>query len=157
MQFDRLLTHARLATMVPSETPYGTVETGAIGISGDRIAWAGPMDDIPGEAAVTEDMEGRWITPALVDCHTHLVFAGDRSDEYERKLAGEDYAVIAREGGGIRRTVEATRKAGPAELAAGDGTQVRVVHAGEVRQVVVVRGGGRDGAGGGEGAVPFRV
>jgi len=119
MQFDRLLTHARLATMVPSETPYGTVETGAIGISGDRIAWAGPMDDIPGEAAVTEDMEGRWITPALVDCHTHLVFAGDRSDEYERKLAGEDYAVIAREGGGIRRTVEATRKAGPAELAAG--------------------------------------
>ncbi len=119
MQFDRLLTNARLATMVPGGAAYGAVEGGAIGISGERIAWAGPMSQVPGEAAVTENMDGRWITPALVDCHTHLVFAGDRSDEYERKLAGEDYAAIARAGGGIRKTVEATRKAGAAELAAG--------------------------------------
>merc|ERR1711938_121223 len=119
MQFDRLLTNARLATMVPGGAAYGAIEGGAIGISGERIAWAGPVAEVPGEAAVTENMDGRWITPALVDCHTHLVFAGDRSDEYERKLAGEDYAAIARAGGGIRKTVEATRKAGAAELAAG--------------------------------------
>lgn len=110
---------ARLATMVPGGVAYGAIDAGAIGIAGDRIAWTGPMDAIPGEADVTEDMDGRWITPALVDCHTHLVFAGDRSDEYERKLAGEDYAAIAREGGGIRKTVAATREAGAAELAAG--------------------------------------
>lgn len=119
MRFDRLLTHARLATMVPGATPYGAVEDGAIGIVGDRIAWVGAMADTPGEAEVTESVEGRWITPALIDCHTHLVFAGDRSDEYERKLAGESYETIAREGGGIRRTVAATRQAGAAELAAG--------------------------------------
>lgn len=119
MRFDRLLTNARLATMVPGEMAYGAIERAALGISGERIAWLGPMADVPGEADAVDDLEGRWVTPALVDCHTHLVFAGDRSDEYERKLAGESYADIAREGGGIRKTVEATRKAGAAELAAG--------------------------------------
>lgn len=119
MRFDRVLTDARLATMVPGETPYGTIEAGAIGIAGERIAWVGPAADLPGDADITDSLEGRWVTPALVDCHTHLVFAGDRSDEYERKLAGESYQAIAKEGGGIRKTVEATRKAGAAELAAG--------------------------------------
>ena len=118
MHFDRLLTDARIATMAETGTPYGEIANGAIGMSGDRIAWVGSMEDIPGTADVTESLEGRWVTPALIDCHTHLVFAGDRSDEYERKLAGESYEVIAREGGGIRKTMTATRKAGAAELAA---------------------------------------
>ena len=119
MRFDRLITNARLATMVAGDTPYGTVENAAVGLVGDRIAWAGPMAECPGEAEVSESVDGRWITPALIDCHTHLVFAGDRSDEFERRLQGESYADIARSGGGIRRTVEETRKAGAAELAAG--------------------------------------
>ncbi|WP_203292436.1 imidazolonepropionase [Maricaulis parjimensis] len=118
MHFDRLLTNARIATLAETGTPYGEIGHGAIGISGDKIAWVGPMDEIPGTADITEDLENRWVTPALIDCHTHLVFAGDRSDEYERKLAGESYEVIAREGGGIRKTMTATRKAGAAELAA---------------------------------------
>ena len=119
MRFDRLLTNARLATMVSGGTAYGAVEDAAIGIRGNRIAWSGPMAELPGDAEETDDLDGRWVTPALVDCHTHLVFAGDRADEYERKLAGVSYETIAREGGGIRRTVEATRQAGAAELAAG--------------------------------------
>ena len=119
MRFDRLLTNARLATMVSGGAAYGAVEDAAIAICGDRIAWVGPMADLPGEAGETDDLDGRWVTPALVDCHTHLIFAGDRADEYERKLAGVSYETIAREGGGIRRTVEATRQAGAAELAAG--------------------------------------
>jgi imidazolonepropionase len=119
MRFDRLLTHARLATMVAGRVPYGALLDAAIGIRDGRIAWIGPMADIPHEARETESLEGRWVTPALVDCHTHLVFAGDRSDEFERRLAGESYADIAKSGGGIRKTVAATRKAGAAELAGG--------------------------------------
>ncbi|MHA6289604.1 imidazolonepropionase [Maricaulis sp. CAU 1757] len=119
MRIDRLLTDARVATMVPGETAFGAMEGVAIGISGDQIAWIGPTREAPDNPDVIESLEGRWVTPALVDCHTHLIFAGERSDEFERRLKGESYADIARSGGGIRRTVEATRKAGAAELAAG--------------------------------------
>jgi len=118
MRIERLLTNARIATMTPGDTPYGVIEDGAIGLYGDRIAWVGPRDEAP-EALFTDNLEGRWVTPALIDCHTHLIFAGDRSDEYERRLAGESYTDIAKSGGGIARTVEATRKAGAAELASG--------------------------------------
>ena len=119
MRFDRLLTHARLATMVPGEVAYGALLDAAIGIRDGRIAWVGPMADVPETGLETESLENRWVTPALVDCHTHLVFAGDRSDEFERRLAGESYTDISRSGGGIRKTVAATRKAGAAELAGG--------------------------------------
>lgn len=118
MRFDRLLTNARIATMAPDGEPWGVIEDGAIGIRGNRIAWIGAASDVPEQAFETENLEGRWVTPALVDCHTHLVFAGDRSDEYERRLAGESYAEIAKSGGGIRKTVEATRQARAPELAA---------------------------------------
>ncbi len=118
MLVDRLLTHARLATMVDGPTPYGAMENAAIAIHGDRIVWVGPMAEAP-DSTVTDNLEGRWVTPALIDCHTHLVFAGDRSDEYERRLAGESYTDIAKSGGGIRKTVEAVRRAGAAELASG--------------------------------------
>lgn len=117
MRFDRLLTHARLATMVAGDLPYGALLDAAIGIRDGRIAWIGPMAQVPHEARETDNLEGRWVTPALIDCHTHLVFAGDRSDEFERRLAGESYGEISRSGGGIRKTVAATRKAGAAELA----------------------------------------
>lgn len=118
MQFDRLLTEARLATLVAGDDGYGVIEKAALGIKDGRIAWIGPMDRVPGEVREVERLASRWVTPALIDCHTHLVFAGDRSDEFERRLGGESYESIARSGGGIARTVEATRGAGAAELAA---------------------------------------
>src|SRR3954452_21124648 len=91
----------------------GIIEGGALAARDGRIAWVGPEADVPPglEAAETIDCERRWITPGLIDCHTHLVFAGDCSDEFERRLAGESYADIARAGGGIAATVRATREA----------------------------------------------
>src|SRR3954470_893352 len=96
----------------------GIVEAGAVAARDGRIAYAGPERELPAglRASETIDCEARWITPGLIDCHTHLVFAGDRSDEFERRLAGESYANIARSGGGIAATVRATRKASEDEL-----------------------------------------
>ena len=114
---DSLFLKARLATLVGDGL--GIVEQGAIAVSGGDIVFAGPAADLPAcEATETNDCAGRWITPGLVDCHTHLVFAGDRSDEFERRLAGESYADIARAGGGILSTVRATRAAGEDALVA---------------------------------------
>jgi imidazolonepropionase len=94
------------------------VEGGAVASTDGRIAFAGPEADLPSPLSAAEmvDCEGRWITPGLIDCHTHLVFAGDRSDEFERRLSGETYADIARSGGGIAATVRATRLAGENDL-----------------------------------------
>src|SRR3954470_23971288 len=118
VQVDRLWRNARLATMAPGRPGLGLVEAGAIAARDGRIAWTGPEDEIPDalEARETVDCSGRWITPGLIDCHTHLVFAGDRSDEFERRLGGESYADIARRGGGIAATVRATRAASEDDL-----------------------------------------
>ena len=114
---DSLFLKARLATLVGDGL--GIVEQGAIAVSGGDIVFAGPAADLPAcDATETIDCAGRWITPGLVDCHTHLVFAGDRSEEFERRLAGESYADIARAGGGILSTVRATRAAGEDALVA---------------------------------------
>jgi imidazolonepropionase len=104
--------------MAPGAPGLGLVERGAVAAKDRRIAFAGPEAELPGEIAAREtiDCGGRWITPGLIDCHTHLVFAGDRSDEFERRLAGESYADIARSGGGIAATVRATREASAAAL-----------------------------------------
>lgn len=107
---DLLLTDARLATM--ADDGLGMVEDGVVALRRGRIAWAGQRSDAPAiSAAETLRCDGRWVTPGLIDCHTHLVFAGDRSDEFGRRLAGESYADIARAGGGIAATVRATRAA----------------------------------------------
>jgi imidazolonepropionase len=118
VQVDRLWRNARLATMAGEGL--GIVEAGAIAARNGRIAFAGREAELPLglRAAETIDCEGRWITPGLIDCHTHLVFAGDRSDEFERRLAGETYADIARAGGGIAATVRATREASEDALVA---------------------------------------
>jgi imidazolonepropionase len=118
VQVDRLWRNARLATMAGEGL--GIVEAGAIAARDGRIAFAGREAELPLglRAAETIDCEGRWITPGLIDCHTHLVFAGDRSDEFERRLAGETYADIARAGGGIAATVRATREASEEPLVA---------------------------------------
>lgn len=107
---DLVITEARLATMAGGGL--GVVEDGVVALRDGRIAWAGPRAEAPDFAAADIlRCEGRWITPGLVDCHTHLVFAGDRSDEFARRRAGETYADIARAGGGIAATVRATRAA----------------------------------------------
>jgi imidazolonepropionase len=111
VQVDRLWRNARLATMAGEGL--GVVEAGAIAARDGRIVFAGADAELPADVrpAETIDCEGRWITPGLIDCHTHLVFAGDRSDEFERRLGGETYVDIARAGGGIAATVRATRDA----------------------------------------------
>ena len=111
--WDRLLLDARLATLRDDLGAYGVVEDGALAWKDGLIAYAGPAADLPGEpaalAARVESAAGRWITPGLVDCHTHLVFGGDRAREFERRLQGATYEQIAREGGGIASSVRATR------------------------------------------------
>lgn len=110
--WDALWINARLATMVAGETPYGAVEQGAIAVRDGLIAWAGPTADLQGvSAAQVHDAGGRWITPGLIDCHSHIVYGGGRAAEFERRLEGASYAEIARAGGGILSTVKATREA----------------------------------------------
>nr|NIP60572.1 imidazolonepropionase [Gemmatimonadota bacterium]NIR80992.1 imidazolonepropionase [Gemmatimonadota bacterium]NIT89817.1 imidazolonepropionase [Gemmatimonadota bacterium]NIU33605.1 imidazolonepropionase [Gemmatimonadota bacterium]NIU37858.1 imidazolonepropionase [Gemmatimonadota bacterium] len=114
-RWDALWRNAALATMADGDGGWGVIASGAIAVRDGRIAWIGPEADLPGDAerraATVRDAAGRWITPALVDCHTHLVFGGDRADEFERRLRGESYQEIARSGGGILSTVRATRAA----------------------------------------------
>ncbi|WP_043334800.1 imidazolonepropionase [Belnapia moabensis] len=107
--FDRIWLNAHLATM--QGDGLGIVEDGAIAAKDGRIAWVGPRAAVPGRGIETTDCGGAWILPGLIDCHTHLVFGGDRADEFERRLAGEDYQAILKAGGGILSTVRATRAA----------------------------------------------
>jgi imidazolonepropionase len=116
---DRLWTNARLATLASGQPGLGVVEPGVIAAAGGRIAYAGPADEAPAFTAdEVIDCDGRWITPGLIDPHTHLVFGGDRAAEFEQRLAGASYEAIARAGGGIVSTMRATRAASQAQLVA---------------------------------------
>ena len=111
-RYDTLYTNLHLATMVAStDDPYGSVADAAIAVDAGRITWLGRRADAPPGADAVHDGAGRWLTPGLVDCHTHIVYAGNRSDEFEARLNGASYADIARAGGGIMATVRATRAA----------------------------------------------
>ena len=114
-----LLTHATLATM-HTGSGYGLIPDAAVAVEGDRIAWAGPMVDLPPKyrAFPETDVQGRLVTPGLIDCHTHAVFAGHRAVEFELRLKGASYEEIARAGGGILSTVTATRAASEDDLLA---------------------------------------
>jgi imidazolonepropionase len=117
MLCDRLWRNARLATMVPGGAAYGAIDDGLIAARDGHIVFAGPARDAPAfDAVETVDCGGRWITPGLIDCHTHLVYGGDRAHEFELRLQGASYEEIARAGGGILSTVKATRAASEAEL-----------------------------------------
>lgn len=107
-----LLINAALATMEHGARPYGLVDEGAVALDDGRIAWCGPANAIPDDCAAwpRRDLDGRLVTPALIDCHTHIVYGGDRAREFEMRLQGASYEDIARAGGGIFSTVEATRK-----------------------------------------------
>lgn len=119
-RFDRIWHNAHLATMRADRSDLGAIEDGVIAARGGRIIYAGAAAEFPADAGAVErtDCEGRWITPGLVDCHTHLVYGGNRAHEFELRLKGASYEEIARAGGGIVSTVAATRKASEAELVA---------------------------------------
>jgi imidazolonepropionase len=116
----QILSNATLATMLPDTSSYGLVKNGAVALQDGKIAWAGPEADLPGMFAdwPREDLGGRLITPALVDCHTHIVFGGNRAREFELRLEGASYEEVARAGGGIVSTVTATRAASEDDLVA---------------------------------------
>lgn len=117
-----LLTHAKLATMdrKSGSDGYGLIADAAVAIERDRIAWSGPMAELPAayRALHEIDAQGRLVTPGLIDCHTHAVFAGHRAVEFELRLKGASYEEIARAGGGILSTVTATRAASEEDLLA---------------------------------------
>jgi len=119
MTFSTLFRNAQIATMTPGK-PYGLIENGAVVISADRIKWVGAEKELPDEFAGLQgkNLEGRLVTPALIDCHTHLVYGGSRATEFELRLNGASYEEIARNGGGILSTVTATRNASEDELLA---------------------------------------
>ena len=117
----RIWRNARLATMSPSLPGMGVVENGAVVTQGSRIAFVGRDADLPASTAMSAevvDCEGRWITPGLIDCHTHLVHAGNRANEFEMRLAGATYEEVARAGGGIVSSVRALRAASEDDLVA---------------------------------------
>jgi imidazolonepropionase len=110
----QLWTNARLATMAADASqPYGLVDDGALAVEDGRIAWVGPRAELPAQLGrgTVHDAQGALVTPGLIDCHTHLVYAGDRAGEFEARLQGASYEEIARAGGGIVSTVKATREA----------------------------------------------
>ncbi len=120
MKQDLLLTGCRLATMRRDAGAYGLIDDGAMVLRGDCIAWVGSVDAIPPEYSgiEVENLRGHLVTPTLIDCHTHLVFGGNRAREFEMRLGGASYEEIARAGGGIVSTVKATRAASEDELVA---------------------------------------
>ena len=114
--FDQVWLNCHAATM--ADAALGIVENAAVAVDDGRIAWVGRLADLPSGAAREHDCGGAWLLPGLIDCHTHLVFGGDRAAEFEQRLGGASYEEIARAGGGILSTVRATRAASEAALLA---------------------------------------
>lgn len=110
--------NANIATMANSSDDYGVIEHAALVVEGGKIVWLGAMSDLMEklDEAVVVDCEGKWLTPGLIDCHTHIVYGGNRANEFEMRLQGKSYEEIANAGGGIVSTVKATRQASEDEL-----------------------------------------
>jgi imidazolonepropionase len=123
--WDALWTNVQMATMGAATQGYGKILDATVAIKDGLIAWVGRRVDLPPRATATTVHDGRggWMTPGLIDCHTHVVYAGDRSDEFETRLTGASYEEIARRG--ILSTVRATRAASEDQLLAESLTRVR--------------------------------
>jgi imidazolonepropionase len=146
-RWDRLLLNATLATFA-GDTPYGLIVHGAIALHHGRIAWIGGMDALPDApdalADVVESLDGALVTPGLIDCHTHLVFGGDRAHEFDLRLNGASYEEIARAGGGIISSVNATRAASEEQLSAQSLPRARALLAEGVTTLEIKSGYGLD-------------
>jgi imidazolonepropionase len=144
--WDRLLTNCHVATMDPAVPgAFGVIEDGAIGIQDGRIVQVGRRIDLAGyRARSLESLGGAWVTPGLIDCHTHLVFGGDRAAEFEQRLEGASYEDIARAGGGILSTVKATRLASLDELVAAARPRLHALMRGGVTTIEIKSGYGLD-------------
>jgi imidazolonepropionase len=146
--WDGLLLDCRLATFVNNGEPYGRIENAALGWKDGKITFAAPQAQLPDRAealaARVESVGRAWITPGLIDCHTHLVFAGNRAHEFELRLNGASYEQIARAGGGIVSTVEHTRAASEDELLAQSLPRARALHADGVTTFEIKSGYGLD-------------
>lgn len=140
-----LFTNARIVTL-RDDQDYGLIEEGAIATDGDQITWVGPSADVPDvyRSETTHDLGGRLVTPALIDCHTHVVFGGNRATEFELRLNGASYEEVARAGGGIVSTVTATHSASEAALLADALTRVDALIAEGVTLIEVKSGYGLD-------------
>lgn len=147
MRWDALWTNVRLATMAGGAR-WGAIDDGALAVADGRIAWVGPRGDLPAEAttlaATVHDADGRWMTPGLVDCHTHIVFAGSRRRDFEMRIAGAGRAEMLAAGGGIPATVRATRAATEDALLAGALPRIDRLRAEGVTTVEIKSGYGLD-------------
>lgn len=148
--WDSVWRGADLATMadMAGGDGFGAIEKGAIAIKDGRIAWIGPAAALPkdgiGPHTAVHDLDGGWITPGLIDCHTHLVYGGNRAHEFELRLNGATYEEIARAGGGIRSTVSATRAASEDQLAAQSLPRLKALLAEGVTTLEIKSGYGLD-------------
>ncbi|WP_373089232.1 imidazolonepropionase [Sneathiella sp.] len=146
--WDRLFINARIATMTTGGEPYGMIDAAALAVSGDKIRWIGNLEDLSPDVVKNTrevlDLEGRWMTPGLIDCHTHLVYAGNRAGEFEMGLNGASYAEIAASGGGIISTVTQTRDASESDLAAESQPRLQALIDGGVTTVEIKSGYGLD-------------
>ena len=146
-RWDRLLLNATLATFA-GDAPYGLIEHGAIALHHGRIAWLGRMDALPDApaalAVAVESLDGALVTPGLIDCHTHLVFGGDRAHEFDMRLNGASYEEIARAGGGIVASVNATRAASEEQLFAQSLPRAQALRADGVTTLEIKSGYGLD-------------
>ena len=137
-----LFSNLKLATMT-GDQPYGLIEDGAVLVEKGRIAWAGARTDAP-IAGTSVDCGGRLLTPGLIDCHTHLVYGGNRAHEFELRLNGASYADIAKAGGGILSTVRATREASGEQLIRSAATRLENLLAEGVTTIEIKSGYGLD-------------
>lgn len=146
--WDRLLTDCHIATMDPAVPgPFGTIENGAIGIQDGRIVRIGRRTELAGfQAREVVPLGGAWVTPGLIDCHTHLVFGGNRAGEFEQRLNGASYEEIARAGGGILSSVRATREATLDQLVAEAKPRLQALIRGGATTVEIKSGYGLDTA-----------
>jgi len=146
MRFDRLWRGANLATLAPQRPGIGLIERGALGVADGRIAFVGEEAELPAGSEAKEEynLQGRLVSPGLIDCHTHLVFAADRSREFELRLAGADYQSIAKAGGGIFSTVRATRAASEELLLSAASERLRALLAEGVTTLEIKSGYGLD-------------
>ncbi|EEE46609.2 imidazolonepropionase [Roseibium alexandrii] len=142
----RLLTNAKLVTLTETGDSYGLIEDGMLAIDGETIGYAGPAANLPESFAdfPNENLNGRLVTPGLIDCHTHVVFGGDRAREFEMRLEGASYEQVARAGGGIVSTVKATRSASEGELLKGALSRVDALIAEGVTGIEIKSGYGLD-------------